>query len=321
MPSKKKIYALARSYSDQLETFSSELKGKFQCPACMRSFDVFEGNKEISAAHILPESIGYQRWTLLCKKCNNDFGRHQDKWFGEYLSVLLQEKGTFFHTKTKSKYLEINGKKVSGTITPTEDDVIQIFLPIDRNPPGKVEALEFGPELNVSFSPEVVKHEQEISIGYLTAAYLLWYEALGYNWVYQTSLDIVRKQITNPRDKVWDDFLLFELEGDNFVDPQIGLIQGNNGAYPAAIIYDRIVIFPPPEGINIKPYHKNSQSGPQTNFIKIQLGVFDKPAAVMYEDTFFVLPNMIRNKEGIPKFAFRIPSDINQQPHWLYRTI
>jgi hypothetical protein len=41
----------------------------------------------IDTAHLIPEAAGGHRTTLLCKKCNNEFGRCQDRWLGDFLNL------------------------------------------------------------------------------------------------------------------------------------------------------------------------------------------------------------------------------------------
>jgi len=265
----------------------------------------------------LPEAAGGKKWTLLCKQCNSSFGKSQDKWFGEYLNVLLDEKASFLDAKTKSKYIEVNGEKIAGTITVPKQGPIEVFMLIDHNPPGKVESIHLGPEVTIKFVPELVRHEMEISVGYLTAAYLMWFEALGYNWVYQSGLDVVREQILNPQKKIWKDFALIALDHHELVEPEIGILIWKGNAYAASIIYDPVVIFPPPIGTKTPKFTRKPGDQKQTALIKVDLCVLSDPYIVSYEDNIIVLPNMIRKDNSIPKYLLRIPADINQEPQWL----
>jgi hypothetical protein len=313
-------YQLANTLGLHLADFSPDLKGKFQRPTCTKVLNIHLSSKDITAAHILPEAAGGKRWTLLCKQCNSSFGKSQDKWFGEYLNVLLDEKASFLDAKTKSKYIEVNGEKISGTITVPKQGPIEIFMPIDHNPPGKVKSIHLGSEVTIKFVPELVRHEMEISVGYLTAAYLMWFDALGYNWVYQSGLDVVREQILNPQKRVWKDFELIALDHHvhhELVEPWIGILIWKGNAYAASIIYDRVVIFPPPTGTKTPRFTRKSGEQKQTNIIKVDFRVLSDPYIVSYEDNIIVLPNMIRKEDSIPKYLLRIPADINQEPQWL----
>lgn len=318
MPTAEQRYQLAKALSAHLVNLAPELDGKFQCPTCMRAFNIHPSSTDITAAHILPEAAGGKKWTLLCEKCNKNFGKSQDKWFGEYLNVLLNEKASFLDVKTKSKYIEVNGEKVSGRIFVSNDDTINIILPTNHNPPGKVDSLCLGPEVEIKFVPELVKHELEISLGYLTAAYLMWFDALGYNWIYQSGLDVVREQILNPNEKTWKDFVLIELNQDELVEPGIAIVPWRGGAYAASVIYDRIVIFPPPEGMNMPKFKRERGDKKQVDLVRVDFRVLSDPYILSYEDMVIVLPNMIRKDDPIPKHMLRIPADTKEKAQWLF---
>jgi HNH endonuclease len=128
-PTAKKRYQVAKGLSEQLMGLAPELAGKFQCPTCMGVFNIHFASTDITAAHILPEASGGNRWTLLCRECNSGFGKFQDKWLGEYLNLLLNDGASFLDAKTKSKYIEVNGEKVSGRISVSREGLINILLP------------------------------------------------------------------------------------------------------------------------------------------------------------------------------------------------
>lgn len=318
MPTAEQRFKLAKAFSTHLVNLAPKLVERFQCPTCMRIFNIHPSSTDITAAHILPEAAGGKNWTLLCRQCNSNFGKSQDRWFGEYLNVLLNEKASFLDAKTKSKYIEINGEKFSGKISVANDGTIDLILPTNHNPPGKVDSLCLGPKVEIKFVAELVKHELEISLGYLTAAYLMWFDALGYNWIYQSGLDIVRKQIQNPNKKIWGDFVLVNSVQDELIEPSIAIVPWKGSAYAACVIYDRVVIFPPPAGSNMPKFGREPGDNKEIDLVKIELKFFSEPYCLAYENCVIVLPDMISKNDPIPKHMLRIPADTKEGEQWLF---
>ena len=308
---------LTAHLSAHLEQFDSDLQGMFQCPVCMNVTSVADDPNNFTVGHILPEATGGRAWIILCNRCNSSFGKSQDKWLGEYLNVLLDPQGTFFHAKTKSKYIEVNGETVSGNIQVANDGTVNIFLPINRNPPGKVSGLDFREKTSINFTPELLKHEKEIEVGFLTSAYLLWYEAIGYNWVYQSSLEGIRRQILNPKDDLIDDFKIIDLPEEKFHDPSLVILSWKGHAYPACLLYDKVVVFPPPEGSNVPKFDRSIQFSNEITLLLVDLSICDKPFSICCGGSIVVLPNMIKKRLPIPEFMLNLPFDEQMDPQWL----
>ena len=53
-------------------------------------------------------------------------------------------------------------------------------------------------ELSIQIPVPLLKNQHLISVGFITAAYLLWFHDLGYSWAFQSHLDPVRNQIQRP---------------------------------------------------------------------------------------------------------------------------
>lgn len=214
----------------------------------MKPFHVEQDSDCYTAGHIIPEAAGGKEWTILCRVCNSRFGERQDNWFGEYLCVLQNTEGSFFHAKSKSKYITVNGVTVSGRVSVSEEDgAIEIFTPIYRNPPGKVESIPHVEKLEVQFTPEITKHINEVQVGYITAAYLTWFNLVGYSWAMQSSLEPVRKQIREC-DYALDGAKVVDLMPERIFEPDIGVVAESGHVYPCCLMYDRVVIFPAPNG-------------------------------------------------------------------------
>ncbi len=282
----------------------------------MRPFLVEQDRNKYTAGHIVPESAGGSEWTILCQVCNSRFGARQDKWFGEYLCVLLDPEGTFFHAKSKSRYITVNGVSVSGRINVSEEDgTIEIFTPIDRNPAGKVDSIPHGEKLEVQFTPEITKHINEVQVGYITAAYLTWFKALGYSWVMQSSLKLVRKQILDCNYAL-DGAKVVDLRSERLFEPDIGVVVESGYAYPCCLMYDRAIIFPAPTGSKA-PTPKNLAFTSDSQIIPLNLAVMDLPYSVSFEGGILIFPDMLRKEPSIPEHLLYIFEDSGKEPQWL----
>ncbi len=315
-PNKSSRYKLAKSLCRDLYSFGECFLDHILCPVCMTKIHTEHEKEKYTAGHITPESAGGNEWTILCKKCNSKFGERQDKWFSEYLRILKKPEETFIHAKSKSKYITINGVKVSGDIRVSEKDgSIDVITYKDRNPPGKIESIIFGSELVVSFTPELVKHVNEIQIGYITAAYLKWFKAIGYNWIMQSSLDCVRKQILECNYDI-DGAKVIEIQSNEILNPDIGVIFESNHAYPCCLMYDRLVIFPAPY-ISKTPTPKSITFSPENQINLINLSIMSDSYSVNYEGRILIFPDMLKKKTSFPKNMLYVPQDPKKEVQWL----
>ena len=316
MPSKKARRQLTNFLSHHLSTFGDGFTGLVVCPTCMTQLHSEDDFEALSAGHIVPESAGGKDWTLLCKTCNSDFGKRQDKWFGEYLCILKNPEGTFLHSKSKSKYITVNGVKVSGKFGISETDgAVEVFLPINRNPPGKVDSVPRGDTLEVQFTPELVKHVNEVQVGYITTAYLMWFKEIGYNWVLQSSQALVRKQIIECN-YMLDGAKVVELQGEQLHEPDIGVIIESGHVYPCCLIYDRVVIFPAPSGSKA-PSPKKILFNTTYELHLLTLKIMNKPYSVSIDKIIAVLPDMLRKDPPIPENMFSICASSDEEAQWL----
>ncbi|NTU95745.1 MAG: HNH endonuclease [Bacteroidales bacterium] len=310
--SKKSRSDLANYLSAHLNSFGEKYEDIVVCPTCLGEFSVKADQEKFSAGHILPEVAGGQEWTFLCRSCNSRFGEKQDKWFGEYLHILNIPTGTFLDAKTKNKYISVNGEVVRGDISVRDDGSAEVFVPIDRNPPGKVKSIPKGPKLELSFKPVLIDHENEIEIGYITAAYLTWFHEIGYNWVFQSSLDVVRKQILEC-DRSLNGAKVIDLDFDKSPIEGVGAILQSDTLYPCCVVVDKLVIFPPPNK-GKAPKEIKFVSPCSINFLK--LAVMGEPYITLYDGYQVVVPNRLLKNPPIPKYLLNIKSGDNADPEW-----
>ncbi|MFZ1233842.1 MAG: HNH endonuclease [Thiofilum sp.] len=310
---------LAKYLSRHLCTFGSGFDNKFICPTCLKSLDLELDQNTFTAGHILPQASGGKEWTLLCKACNSHFGEKQDKWFGEYLNILNNPKGTFLHAKTKSKYITLNQITVCGSINESEDGLIDIFIPINTNSPYKITALnnvlDLEDNLEVGFQPEVLKHDNEIEVGYITAAYLMWFHNIGYNWVLQSSLDIVRQQILECNCHL-DGARVIDLDLENSHYTEIGLITQLDEIYPCCIIFDKLIVFPSPL---YKVLPKNLIFKKPFEIKFMNFAILNLPYLIFYDNCPVIIPDRLNKFPPTPDYALYLKSEAPNKYIWLKR--
>ena len=313
-PNERSRLQLAKLLSQHLSSFGKCFQGVILCPACIKPLDIKDDFKSLTAGHIIPDSAGGTEWTLLCNSCNSKFGHMQDNWFSEYLCVLKNSEGTFFHAKTKSKYITVNGVTISGMIDVSEiDGAVEVFLPINLNPPGKVDSIPRSDTLTVQFSPELVKHVNEIQIGYITAAYLTWFNKAGYNWAMQSNQESVRKQISECNYEL-NGAKVIDLQSDKLHEPTIGVIIESGYVYPCCLMYDKIVIFPPPSLSNA-PSLQDISFNDTYSIHLLDLQIMSLPYSVNFDDGIVMMPDMLRKDPPIPQHMLYI--NTNKKDEWL----
>jgi len=302
------------------------------CPACLHTFEFNkkEDLANITKGHIVPESAGGRQWTILCKSCNSTFGSKQDKWLGEYLVLLSTPGNTVLDAKTKNPKLEINGVKVNATIGPSNHhDGFDLIVCKDRNPPGLVESIpkrsspvympfddRFDPlpseEITVSFIPEVLRHIDDVNVGYITSAYLAWFSTIGYNWVLQPHLQFARQQMKSCTYNIDRGARVIDYTADNLtLEPLLAVSEIDGEFYPSCRIYDKLIIFP----------HVNSRKSlfsDELEVVNVYLLTLHLPylvAAISVGNQPLVVP-----MNELPKRVLRMTIQPTPSLQWLKRT-
>jgi hypothetical protein len=97
----------------------------------------------------------------------------------------------------------------------------------------------------VSFPIPIIEHEELIEIGFLTAAYLLWFKELGYSWALQRHLEPIREQIRKPTRKVLPRKFSVVCDENMFDPPWIGIGEVAGELTLLAAIANHLVFLPP----------------------------------------------------------------------------
>lgn len=227
----------------------------FLCPVCL-NFTSLKFKNKISIAHIVPKYAKGNLKTLLCQKCNSDFGRKQDKWFGEFLRLLKEEKH-YLQTAIKPSYFHIDGVKINGTFDFTSDNRVKVLIKSARNS-SEINSIvrndfrQNAPK-SIKFSIPILQQERNFRVGFLTAAYLMFFATFGYSWVLQSYLAPIRNQILSPEDDIVKDIYFAKFtDVDN--EAWIGVIDFMGKYALSAGFMGYGVVIPPVTDVNIYSY-------------------------------------------------------------------
>lgn len=257
-----------RELSQELCRFDMSFRGKFRCPTCFQDFSTASSGDDITEEHVIPKSVGGKLTTLLCKACNSRFGHQQTRWLSDY--IALPDDGLPFHRDGKKQKASATAKglRVGGTLREASDGVLEFVADRRRSNPTDYDLWHSAPvdEMTISYRLDVFKNEPSLQVGFLTAAYGLWFKNFGYSWAFQTALDDVRRQIQSPDSRIirWNFLMDAKMTS---VSPSLGLGKFHDTIFPVANIYDQIVIFP-----NASSEHPASASPDEIRIAWLDLG-------------------------------------------------
>lgn len=308
-----------KSFAEKLESFYSECSGSFMCPTCLRTIAITQ-TEQITEAHILPRAAGGTLTTLLCKACNSDFGRQQDKWFGEHL-LLVKSRKHPIEVARKPNHFFIDGNRVGGWYEAGPNGPLKFYIQVDKTSPKSFEAvmrraseLRGGGRMKIAIpKPPLFKNQRLVNVGFLTAAYLLWFKKVGYSFVLQAHLDRVREQIRNPSQEIIPIFSAIAKNtevnqpwiGIGYVGGQVALLAG---------ILNRVIFLPPAGSVDFY----ESISGNQAEKIGLkdvrlinflEDSTFGPATGIIYGDRFVVWPDSIFKHAKPQRVLFIQPED------------
>ncbi len=286
--------------SESLKVFIPEHNEHFLCPTCLDVLPL--GRKtEITEAHIIPKAVKGKRRTFLCDKCNHSFGSKQDKWLVEYLKAVKTGIPRYIiPTDIKEGAYWIDDIKINGAWHEDKDGSLAFYIYTDRNSPilNKMIIEKFkNRPLNPTFRVPVpiLKNRRMIEIGFLTAGYLMWFDALGYSWVLQDHLDPIREQIRNPENDILKSKFLVYCEGARWPEPWIGMITIENQVFLTMGFDNGLVLLPPADRPNVYKeinLDRNEQIGSDIRrFIFPRVPFYGPSVRVMFENRILVFPN------------------------------
>lgn len=163
----------------------------------------------LTTEHVPPKSLGGRRLVLTCQSCNSRAGTEVDSQMLHLEQVYDFAQGTM--TRPARARLEIGGETLNVELLATGNGIQLVALPRTNDPrrQATVEA-EWerlardrqwpGYEFRIT-SYERVRYRAAL-VGWLRAAYLVAFAALGYHYILRPELQIVRTQLTDTTTEV-----------------------------------------------------------------------------------------------------------------------
>ncbi|MFV1564821.1 MULTISPECIES: HNH endonuclease [Phaeobacter] len=302
--------------SQELGRFDANLLGQFRCPTCLRdlpieNFRSADDDNAINEEHIIPDAVGGKQTTFLCKTCNSTFGRKQTRWLVEWISLNEGDAPFPLDPKKQKARITANGRKVNGSMRLGDDGALEFTADRKRSNPVDFDAHwsePKPPEINIEYRMQVLSNEQSLRVGYLTAAYGLWFKNFGYSFVLQSNLNKVREQILHPEENILDWDYLMEVPAREIEDPSIGLMRLGGDYFPIAVIYDHIVLLPSAQKLpasNTSPGQISKKLMPLGNEIapRFQHRCVG-PAVLICDGQMIIEPDMIANATIPPQHVW-----------------
>jgi hypothetical protein len=286
-----------------LAQFDTKLSDQFVCPTCLAQIPTADLGA-ISEAHIVPEAAGGSLSTLLCRKCNSDFGSKQDRWFGDYVRMRREKKDPV--EANKANHFEIDGVRYGGTVVADRSRGIEFTVYSNLTSPEALRELQRRSKhegfngAKVTVRVPLTGNKHLIDVGFVTAGYLLWFHELGYSWVLQDHLAQVREQIQNPGKEVLSGRYVVRCPDRFFERPSVGVIRHEAGTMPVAAIADMFVCVP-------------SFDRPRATFADIEEGPlvgdyrplrlyhhhnFGSPIGLAFQDRCLVMPDVLLQRKA-----------------------
>lgn len=207
--------AFAQTFPDRVAEFPDG--GPFYvCPLCIRP-DARQGTSRaflfpraavaagiLTAEHVPPESFGGKELLLTCATCNHTAGAHLDSHARKRENPVDAFQGRL--DEPVAVRLTAGGHSIAADFIKKDETFMLKVLPEAKSgKPGSEAGFREvlgGPEdsdrdINVSFYAD--RHsERRARVSWLRSSYLVLFAVLGYRYVFQRPLAIVRRQIAEP---------------------------------------------------------------------------------------------------------------------------
>jgi hypothetical protein len=248
-----------------------------------------------------------------------------------------------FSTPTRSKFFEIDGVRVGGTYDFQPETGVRFIMDSKRTIPTTLKAIlrshliailsrrlpRRSPEkYTISFPIPILGHKELLEIGFLTAAYLLWFRELGYSWALQRHLDPIREQIRNPTRQVLPPKFSAFCEESMVDPPRVGIGKVAGELALVAVIANHAVFLPPADRLNFYETLPDDFQGFCSDIRPLQFCKghrFDGPMGVMFGTRAVVVPDVIQAGSaqcflihlppggGAPQILYPLPEDQYEQ--------
>jgi len=166
----------------------------YPCPICLTTFTIDAlAQKQLSAEHVPPESLGGRELLLTCRSCNNSSGTKLDAHARIKEDVQLALVGTLEHPH---RVRAMFGDLVVNAELHTSGGKYSLQVPTKINKPGTSDTLQSVARMGAQLT---VEHERYADLGakisWFRSGYLALVAVTGYELALDPAFEIVRKQI------------------------------------------------------------------------------------------------------------------------------
>lgn len=194
--------------------FEPDFENGCLCPLCMNVFFIsdLDSTQEnyLTIEDVPPVSLGGSPKTLTCKICNNTSGHELDIHLLRKITEL--DFHMFLPNSKADVQFKLNNNKANGTVEIDANGTFLIKLDTKRSNPAEYK--KFNADLtsngttgnfqtpSFTIAPKDKADERRAEIALLRIAYLLAYSFFGSAFLTNPNLGIVRKQLSNPDEKI-----------------------------------------------------------------------------------------------------------------------
>jgi HNH endonuclease len=166
----------------------------YPCPICLTTFTIEAlAQKQLSAEHVPPESLGGRELLLTCRSCNNSSGTKLDAHARIKEDVQLALAGTL---ERPHRVRAMLGDLVVNAELHTSGGKYSLQVPTKINKPGTSDTLQSVARMGAQLT---VEHERYADLGakisWFRSGYLALVAVTGYELALDPAFEIVRKQI------------------------------------------------------------------------------------------------------------------------------
>lgn len=166
----------------------------YPCPICLRHYPIEAlAEKQLSAEHVPPESLGGRELLLTCRSCNNSSGTKLDAHVRIKEDVQLALAGTLEHLH---RVRAMFGDVVVNAELHTSGGKYSLRALTKINKPGTSDTLQNVARMGAQLTVEHERYaELRAKISWFRSGYLALFAVTGYELALNPAFEIVRKQI------------------------------------------------------------------------------------------------------------------------------
>jgi HNH endonuclease len=166
----------------------------YPCPICLTAFTIEAlAQKQLSAEHVPPESLGGRELLLTCRSCNNSSGTKLDSHARIKENVHLALAGTLEHPH---RVRAMFGDLVVNAELHTSGGKHSLQVPAKINKPGTSDRLQNVARTGAQMTVEPERYaDLGAKISWFRSGYLALFAVTGYELALNPAFEIVRKQI------------------------------------------------------------------------------------------------------------------------------